>query len=165
MIEHDGSLSRKDAQSGDNHSFAPEIWEAVAAHFEGEIISIETAAKARKDRLATAPKQNPDFDLTDDGKRFSLIETGLYLRVFGDGIEGNARTEWVKTLFRRWFSLLLSEDCVGFWECWVPWEVSNANSMTAEDERLPFEEGFKRSDKALTISDILALVKKVEAVS
>lgn len=123
VIEHDGSLSRRDAQSGDNHSFAPEIWEAVAAHFEGEIISIETAAKARKDRLATAPKQNPDFDLTDDGKRFSLIETSLYLRVFGEGIEGDARTEWVRTLFRRCF-LVLSE--VSF-DCKVRCEILNAN--------------------------------------
>ena len=130
MIEHDGSLSRKDAQSGDNHSFAPEIWEAVAAHFEGEIISIETAAKARKDRLATAPKQNPDFDLTDDGKRFSLIETGLYLRVFGEGTEGNARTEWVKTLFRRWFPCSC-EDCVGR-------EIPNANSSLSRTRATSF---------------------------
>ena len=37
--------------------------------------------------------------------------------------------------------------------------------VSPEHERLPFEEGFKRSDKPLTISDILAVVKKVEAVS
>jgi len=35
----------------------------------------------------------------------------------------------------------------------------------AEQERLPFEEGFKRSEVLLTISDILALEEKVNAVT
>ncbi|KAM7204753.1 Chloroperoxidase [Naviculisporaceae sp. PSN 640] len=133
VIEHDGSLSRKDIFFGDNHTFAPEIWATVAAHFEGELISIETAAKARKDRLAVAPTQNPEFDLPDDAERFSFIETSLYLGIFGEGTEGNARTEWVRTLF--------------------------------EQERLPFEEGYKRSDKPLTIADVLTLVDKVKAAT
>ncbi|KAK0629576.1 Chloroperoxidase [Bombardia bombarda] len=134
VIEHDGSLSRNDAYSGDNHSFAPETWAAVAAHFRDlDTISVETAAQARKDRLATAPKANPDFDLTTDGNRFSFIETALYLRVFSQGIDGNARTEWVRSMF--------------------------------EHERLPFEEGFKRSETPLTISDILALVEKIKAAT
>ena len=34
----------------------------------------------------------------------------------------------------------------------------------AEQERLPFEEGFKRSEKMLTISDMLTLEEKVNAV-
>lgn len=80
----------------------------MAAHFEGELISIETAAKARKDRLAVAPTQNPEFDLTDDAVRFSLIETSLYLGIFGEGTEGNARTEWVRTLFGKSPSLTIS---------------------------------------------------------
>ena len=33
-----------------------------------------------------------------------------------------------------------------------------------EQERLPFEEGFKRSEKMLTISDMLTLEEKVNAV-
>ncbi|EGZ74423.1 hypothetical protein NEUTE2DRAFT_163452 [Neurospora tetrasperma FGSC 2509] len=34
----------------------------------------------------------------------------------------------------------------------------------AEEERLPIEEGFKRSDKPLTIAEVLELQRKVEAV-
>ncbi|GAB1314495.1 hypothetical protein MFIFM68171_04705 [Madurella fahalii] len=102
VIEHDGSLSRRDFSSGDNSAFAPEVWAAVASHFAGaETISIETAARARRER------------------------------VFGSGTEGLARTEWVRILF--------------------------------EQERLPFEEGFTRSEKPLTISEMLVLRKKVEA--
>ena len=101
VIEHDGSLSRKDTAQGDNHTFAPEVWAIVAAHFgtDQQTISIETAAAARKDRLDRAPAMNPDFKMSPDDVRFSLIETALYLGVFGRGTEGFARTEWVRTLF------------------------------------------------------------------
>ncbi|KAK3942562.1 Chloroperoxidase [Diplogelasinospora grovesii] len=133
IIEHDGSLSRKDVAQGDNHTFDPEIWATVRAHFTEDKISIETAAAARKARLAAAPAANPEFHMSDADVNFSFIETCLYLRVFGEGINGNAPTQWVRTLF--------------------------------EHERLPFEEGFKRSDKPLTIADILALEKKVKAAS
>ncbi|KAK3328253.1 Chloroperoxidase [Cercophora scortea] len=101
VIEHDGSLSRNDVASGDNHTFAPEIWATVAAHFTEDTISIETAAQARKDRLAAAPKLNPAFSMSDDDKRFSFIETSLYLRVFGHGTDGHAKTQWVRTLFEH----------------------------------------------------------------
>lgn len=156
VIEHDGSLSRKDIFSGDNHTFAPEIWAAVAAHFEGELISIETAAKARKDRLAVAATQNPEFDPTDDANRSSLIETSLYLGIFGEGTEGNARTEWVRTFFGR---LIASQhnDYLG--------RLQGLTMRFSEHERLPFEEGYKRSDKPLTIADVLTLVDKVKAAT
>ncbi|KAK0727805.1 Chloroperoxidase [Lasiosphaeria miniovina] len=102
VIEHDGSLSRNDIHLGDNHSFAPEVWAAVAAHFaDDDVISIETAARARKARLAAAPKMNPAFSITDEQLGFSSIETSLYLLVFGHGTEGDARTEWVRTLFEK----------------------------------------------------------------
>jgi len=133
IIEHDGSLSRKDAYSGDNHTFAPEVWATVASHFTQDKISIETAALARKNRLTDASNANPEIQLTPDAIRFSFIETSLYLYVLGEGTDGNARTEWVRTLF--------------------------------EHERLPFEEGFKRSDKLLTISGILDVQNKVQAAT
>ncbi|KAK4189130.1 putative aromatic peroxygenase [Podospora australis] len=132
-IEHDGSLSRKDAFFGDNHTFSPETWAQVSAHFgDREIIPIEVAAEARKARLAKAAEENPDFKLPSDQEGFSYIETSLYLYVFG-GLEGNAKTEWVRVLM--------------------------------EQDRLPLEEGFRRSDKLLTISDILTMKAKVQAAS
>lgn len=111
VIEHDGSLSRHDlfspAGNGDNHSFAPEIWATVAAHFEGaETISIATAARARNERVAAARATNPRFELPKEHERFSFIETSLYLRVFGEGTEGEARREWVRAFFGEFRSLL-----------------------------------------------------------
>lgn len=101
VIEHDGSLSRGDAAQGDNHSFNPAIWASVAAHFTEDKISIATAAKARKDRLAAAQAANPSFAMSASDVQNSMLETALYLRVFGDGVNGNARRDWVKTLFEQ----------------------------------------------------------------
>lgn len=44
----------------------------------------------------------------------------------------------------------------------VQWITALTNRT--EEERLPIEEGFKRSDKPLTIAEVLELQRKVEAV-
>ena len=41
--------------------------------------------------------------MTEAELRFSAIETALYLRVFGDGTRGDAKTAWVRTLFGQFF--------------------------------------------------------------
>ncbi|ESA42371.1 uncharacterized protein NCU11046 [Neurospora crassa OR74A] len=140
VIEHDGSLSRADLSAPpnyDNHTFVPEIWAATLQVLgeNEERISIEKAARMRLARIdeEEGPKRgNPNFSMSSEDKRFSAIETALYLRVFGRGTEGGAETRWVRVLF--------------------------------EEERLPIEEGFKRSDKPLTIAEVLELQRKVEAV-
>ncbi|KAM0230521.1 hypothetical protein ACHAP5_011357 [Fusarium lateritium] len=133
IIEHDGSLSRSDIYFGDNISFNETIWESTAAHFTESTISIKTAAKARKDRLEAAAAINPEFSLPAAQAQFSFIETALYLSVFGNTDDGNAKTEWVRTLF--------------------------------EQERVPFEEGFKRSEEMITAAGLLGMVSKVAAAS
>ncbi|KAK3947489.1 Chloroperoxidase [Pseudoneurospora amorphoporcata] len=135
VIEHDGSLSRRDVATGDNHSFAPEIWAAVLKVLgdDDERISIEKAAHMRGFRIAEGPRMSPGgFSMSREDLRSSAIETAAYLRVFGRGTEGGAETRWVRVMF--------------------------------EEERLPIEEGFKRSDKPLTAAEILELQRKVEAV-
>lgn len=101
VIEHDGSLSRNDIYFGDNHSFNRSIWSSVACFFTERTISIQTAANARKARLQAAAAKNPDFNLDAGGTQISLIETALYLSVFGDPNEGNAVTRWVRVLFGK----------------------------------------------------------------
>ena len=100
VIEHDGSLSRNDIYFGDNHSFNVTIWNSVAAFFTKPTISIATAGKARRARLAAAAAVNPKFNITGQ-EQFSLFETALYLRVFGNLTFGDAKTQWVNVLFRK----------------------------------------------------------------
>ncbi|KAM0338179.1 hypothetical protein ACHAPU_011429 [Fusarium lateritium] len=133
VLEHDGSLSRADTYSGDASSFNETIWKQTSSHFNESTISIQTAAIARKERLSAAAAANPEFDLPAAQVQISLIETALYLSVFGNTDNGNANTQWVKTLF--------------------------------EHERLPYEEGFKRSEEVITASGILGIVGKVAAAS
>lgn len=49
IIEHDGSLSRKDVSvNGDNHSFCPEIFNEFLSHFDdSNAITVPAAAAAR----------------------------------------------------------------------------------------------------------------------
>lgn len=99
VIEHDGSLSRNDIYFGDNHDFNSTIWHSVAEYFTEDTISIATAAAARAARLEVAASVNPEFNMTSSDVEFSLIETALYLSVFGNVTTGNARTEYVGALF------------------------------------------------------------------
>ncbi|KAK4122183.1 Cloroperoxidase [Parathielavia appendiculata] len=145
IIEHDGSLSRHDIHApppnnNNNKDFAPEVWATVLPQLgpDGDrdddgTISIDTAAKARLAHIAAVKALEPEFSMSADDIKASVIETCLYLLVFGEGAEGRARREWVRILF--------------------------------EQERLPFEEGFKRSKKTLTSADIQMLEEKVNAAS
>ena len=73
----------------------------MAAYFTEDTISIETAAVARAARLEAAASVNPEFNMTSSDVQFSLIESALYLSVFGNITTGNAVTEWVGVMFSK----------------------------------------------------------------
>lgn len=131
VIEHDGSLSRADFHSGDNHTFQPALFASFLAHLGNHpTISIPAAASARLARLAEARAANPEFSMSPENARFSFIETASYLQVFGKGLDGDARADWLRVFF--------------------------------EQERLPFDEGFVRADKAMTVAGLFEVQRKVE---
>lgn len=99
VIEHDGSLSRNDIYFGDNLHFNASIWASVAEWFTDDVISIETAAKARSARVAAAKAANPDFAVPSAVASNSVFETALYLVTFGKKLVGNAPTCYIKALF------------------------------------------------------------------
>lgn len=125
----------------------------MASHFTESTISIPTAAKARAARLQAAAAANPDFSLDANGVQFSFIETALYLSIFGNLVDGNANTEWVKVLFGKFLSRPLDHRC------------HMRLTRISEQERLPFQEGFARSEAPVTAAGILSLVSKVAAAS
>lgn len=53
-IEIDGSLSRNDLYFGDNVHFDEAIWAQSSSKFEGDIITIRTAAESRRYRTSMA---------------------------------------------------------------------------------------------------------------
>ncbi|RDW71896.1 hypothetical protein BP5796_07930 [Coleophoma crateriformis] len=101
IIEHDGSLSRADIYFGDNHSFNASIWNGTKAYFTDEIITISTAATARAARLALDATQNPTMNITTSQYTSSLIESSLYLTVFGNPVDGNASRSYVEAFFEE----------------------------------------------------------------
>jgi hypothetical protein len=105
VIEHDGSLSRHDVHDpppANNKTFAPEVWATTAAYLsQNESISIETAARARRARIAAAKEAHPAFAMSKKDLQASALETCAYLRVFGEGTRGRARWEQVKVFFGR----------------------------------------------------------------
>ncbi|KAF9730992.1 hypothetical protein PMIN02_008527 [Paraphaeosphaeria minitans] len=99
LIEHDGSLSRADIYFGDNHSFNATIWAQTASHFTSPIISLATAAKAHKARLAAAQIENPQFNMSASDVQASMIETALYLSVLSNDTGATAVSAWVQKVF------------------------------------------------------------------
>ncbi|ORY68903.1 Chloroperoxidase [Pseudomassariella vexata] len=101
VIEHDGSLSRDDLHFGNQKDFDAVVWAETVAHFTEETIPLQTAASARVDRLAAAQAVNPEFNLTSLGPTASVFETTLYEITFGDRVEGNPPTEWIRVFFEQ----------------------------------------------------------------
>lgn len=103
-IEHDGSVSRADAATGDNHSFNKHIFDSYIAQFgDSKIMTTETAGKARMFRIQAAKTANPSFTYGLRQQIISNGETSLILAIFGDIDEGNANIEHVKIFYGKWF--------------------------------------------------------------
>lgn len=157
VIEHDGSLSRQDAALGDHIKFNLAIWNTVVSKFTGSTVPIATAAKARTARMAAAQAANPDFSLNDIGASGSLSETALYQIILGDRVKGNPPKSWVKCFFGKCYLWLATVDVIS------P-SLSNTNALS-EQERLPFNEGFKRSTVPIDQTMLDAMIAKVVAAS
>ncbi|KAH7632509.1 Peroxidase, family 2-domain-containing protein [Sordaria sp. MPI-SDFR-AT-0083] len=134
VIEHDGSLSRGNVSMGDNHTFSPEIWATV----------LQVIGDDERISIETAAKMR-GFRIAEGPKLnpegFKMSSEDLRFSAIETALYlrvlGRGTEGGAKT---RWVRVMF------------------------EEERLPIEEGFKRSDKPLTIAEILELQRKVEAV-
>lgn len=100
LIEHDGSLSRADTTTGDNHSFNQTIWDTVLAYYNGmSDATIPVAAKARYNRITTEDARDPNFSYSPVQFILSYGETALYLSTMGDPSSGVAPIDYVRSLF------------------------------------------------------------------
>jgi hypothetical protein len=100
VIEHDASLSRADASTGNNYSFNQTIWDTVLAYYDGmSTTSISAASKARYMRVTTEAENDPSFTYTPVQLVLSYGETALYLSTMGDPVTGVAPIEYVRSLF------------------------------------------------------------------
>ncbi|KAE9366611.1 Cloroperoxidase [Stipitochalara longipes BDJ] len=127
LIEHDVSLSRNDFLLGDNHTFNKEIFAAVMENYDGqETTSFESVSKARYGRLLAAKKAHEEA-----GKEFQY------------GIKEFVLSYGESALFLG----LLGDPKEGK----IPVEYLR---ILFEEERVPFKEGWRRSEKPVTQGDM-----------
>ncbi|KAF4342189.1 sterigmatocystin biosynthesis peroxidase stcC [Fusarium beomiforme] len=114
-IEVDGSLTRNDIFFGDDLHFDATVFDPVARDLELDKISskdrfvtIETAAKATKNRLDLAKRANPEFNASVHQHQTEYGTTALYLYTVWD--------EDQKAAPKRWVKALLGEDRIAYRE-------------------------------------------------
>ncbi|PNS14734.1 hypothetical protein CAC42_1756 [Sphaceloma murrayae] len=134
VIEHDASLSRADAFTGDNRSFNQTIWDTVTKYFDGSnVATIPTAAKAKYNRVVTEKNRDPGFSYGPVQFVFSYGETAIYLSTMGDPKTGVAPVNYINALF--------------------------------QEERLPYNEGWRPTKDPTTLSSLGAMVVALNAAN
>ena len=108
LIEHDASLSRADASTGDDHTFNQTLWDSVLAYYSGmNTTTIAAAAAARHNRLLVEQRRDPHFSFGPTQLLFQTAETALYLSAMGDPVSGRAPLAYVRSLFEEGMSFVL----------------------------------------------------------
>lgn len=104
-IEVDGSLTRNDIYFGDDVHFDATVWAPLAkdlglnqGHSSEQFVTVETAAKATKNRLDLAKRVNPQFNASTHQHLTEYGTTALYLLTVWDNDESAAPKSWVKAL-------------------------------------------------------------------
>lgn len=130
-IEHDSSLSRRDAFFGNDYDFYPPNWQQVLDSF-GPVpaTSIASASKAKYVRVQDSMAKNPTFTYGPREFLFSYGEVAIYLQTMGSSTtSGIAPLKYVRPLF--------------------------------EEDRLPFAEGWRPSVLPITLPSLGAMIVRL----
>ncbi|KAJ4982758.1 chloroperoxidase-like protein [Stagonosporopsis vannaccii] len=101
-IEHDASMSRQDAALGNPQSFYNTNWQQYIGFFNGKATTdVPTASKAKFARYNDSLTRNPKFTYGIREAIFSYGENAIYLQAMSDPISGNAKIEYVRSLFEQ----------------------------------------------------------------
>lgn len=127
VIEHDVSLTRDDIASGDNHTFNKDIWQRYLDNYgDSKETSFALCSKARYDRVAAS-------------KRTHFLNA----KDFGYGIKEAVLSYGETALLLG----LLGDPKNGK----IPVEYLR---VLVEQERLPYKEGWRPSERPITQSDM-----------
>lgn len=101
-IEHDASMSRQDAALGNPQPFYDANWQQYISFFNGKATTdVPTASKAKFARYNDSLTKNPDFTYGLREAVLSYGENALYLQAMSDPVSGNAKVEYVRSLFEK----------------------------------------------------------------
>ncbi|KAF2032120.1 Cloroperoxidase [Setomelanomma holmii] len=133
-IEHDASMSRQDAVLGSDQPFYAPNWNQYIGFFDGKTVTdVPTASKAKYARYQDSLAKNPSFTYGLREVIFSYGENAIYLQSMADPVSGNARIDYVRSLF--------------------------------EQEKLPYELGWRPSAAPITLPSLGAMVVRLYAES
>ncbi|KAL6715253.1 hypothetical protein ACLMJK_007517 [Lecanora helva] len=122
VVEHDVSMTRRDAAEGDNHTIDRELLaQLLASSTDGKVITLADFVELRKKRYAQQQKAHPEsLQFGAQAYQTACSEVVLVLKVFGDGEK--VPLEYVRAFFeeerlpreegwsrRRWLNLGLLE--------------------------------------------------------
>lgn len=134
-IEHDASLSRKDAFFGNDHTFYDPIWQQTLSFYNGDDqTSLLPASKAIANRTQDSMNINPTFTygFREFIQRYG--EVSIYLQTMGaDDATGVTRVDWVRELF--------------------------------EQERLPYDLGWRPRAQPITVASLGQMVFELYTIS
>lgn len=102
-IEHDASLSRADAYTGNDYSFNQKYWNMILSVYgSDQNTSLQKASKAKIGRVNDSAKNNPTFTYGPREFILSYGETSLYLQTMSDSVtSGVAPLKYVRSLFEQ----------------------------------------------------------------
>ncbi|KAK7057841.1 Peroxidase, family 2-domain-containing protein [Favolaschia claudopus] len=103
LIEHDASISRNDFDvTGDNLHFNETIFTTLANANPGvDYYNATSAAHVQDERLAISLATNPNITNTFKEAAIRTRESGLYLSVMGNPLNGIAPKKFVQIFFRE----------------------------------------------------------------
>ncbi|KAK8137878.1 Cloroperoxidase [Apiospora sp. TS-2023a] len=152
ILEHDGSLSRQDAHYGRPDLLSPTVFAETLSHFPDPVVNLTQAARARRARIETSNRTNPEFALSPIANRNSLLETAIYLIVFGDRDAASVPKETLVYFF----------DDAAFYAT-VKWvkkgRLGHRGMDDVQNERFP--PGWERADKAITLDELQHMAGRV----
>ncbi|KAJ8116394.1 heme-thiolate peroxidase [Boeremia exigua] len=101
-IEHDASMSRQDAALGNLQPFYNPNWQQYLRFFDGKATTdVPTASQAKFARYNDSLTKNPEFVYGLREAVLSYGENALYLQTMSDPVTGNAKIEYVRSLFEK----------------------------------------------------------------
>ncbi|KAF9265235.1 Cloroperoxidase [Marasmius fiardii PR-910] len=102
VIEHDASLSRGDFALGDNFHFNETIFSTLADSNPGsDVYNTTSAGQVLHARLEDSNKNNPNVTNSETQLIIRSGESGFYLSVMGDPVQGVAPKKFVQIFFRE----------------------------------------------------------------
>lgn len=157
-IEADGSLTRNDAFFGDDVHFDASVFTPVAKdlgldqhHRADGHVTVETAAKATKNRLELAKSINLAFNASAHQHATEYGTTALYLLTVWDEQKQASPKSWVRALLGEILSIQVCTRAV-------------ADQSLAED-RIPYREGYSKGNSIKTAEQLGNLTVAVREVA